>query len=603
VNNKKKKVPLIIIGANIKGHAAEVLETASEIGQFQVLGFIDNSPHLQGTNVDGIPILGTTDDLELLDLPCSNFHIAIGDNIARQTVYQRLKACNSQLISLVHPTAIVNPGATVDEGNYIGPMAIITRGVRVGAVSIIDSGSIVQPDTRIGVSVFLSAGVTVANRVRIDNTSFIGLGVTILPDIQIGSGVMVGAGATVVKNVPSGTTMRGFSQKEYPKDIFLDARPDVAPAHPVYVAQPTLPEYSLLNEKFTKILESRMLSNFSQYSSQLELNLQQLLSVRRALTFPNGTSALMLALKMLDLTGEVILPSFTFSATGHAVMWNGLTPVFADIDPDTFNIDPEDIERKITERTSAILAVHIFGNPCDIHRLEAIAERHNLKLIFDSAHALGSKYKGTELGGFGDVECFSLSGTKVVTSAEGGVATSNDNALMNKMDMGRNYGAGSDYNCHYLGLNGKMSEFHAAIAIETLTMLPEFVHIRNERAALYRKRLSEIPGIRFQKIDKMNVSTFKDFAIVIHPEIFGMSRKVLIKKLNEEGIFPKQYFYPPLHAMAIYKRFNHTRANLNNTLDVANNIICLPIYSHMKTDTLEKICYAIFRTWRDGNRG
>jgi len=595
-------VPLIVIGANIKGHAAEVLETASEIGGFQVLGFLDNSQHLQGADIGGIPILGATDDLDRLDLPCNNFHIAIGDNIARQMVYRRLKEMGARLISLVHPTAIVNPNAAVDEGSYIGPRVIITRGVRIGAVSIIDSGSIVQTDTRIGSSVFLSAGVTVANRVRIDNASFIGLGVTILPDIQIGSGVMVGAGATVVKNVPSGTTMSGFSQKEYPKDIYLDASPDVAAAQPVYVAQPTLPEYSLLNEKFTNILESRMLSNFSQYSNQLELNLQQLLSVKRALTFPNGTSALMLALKMLDLTGEVILPSFTFAATGHTVMWNGLTPVFADIDPDTFNIDPDDVKRKITERTSAIIAVHIFGNPCDVHRLQAIAERHNLKLIFDSAHALGSKYKGIQLGGFGDVECFSLSGTKVVTSAEGGVATSNDSTFMKKMDMGRNYGAGGDYNCLYLGLNGKMSEFHAAIAIETLNMLPEFVHMRNERAALYRNRLSEIPGIRFQKVDKEDVSTFKDFAIVIHPEIFGMSREVLIDKLNREGIFPKQYFHPPLHAMPVYLRFNHPNAHLSNTLNVSNNILCLPIYSHMKTDTLEMICYTIFRIWRDGKR-
>jgi dTDP-4-amino-4,6-dideoxygalactose transaminase len=302
----------------------------------------------------------------------------------------------------------------------------------------------------------------------------------------------------------------------------------------------------------------------------------------------------MLALKALDLKGEVILPSYTFSATGHAVVWNGLKPVFADINPKTFNIDPDDVERKITDKTSAILAVHIFGNPCDISRLEAIAQKHKLRLIFDSSHALGSRHAGKMIGGFGDIECFSLSGTKVITSAEGGIVTSNNSEIISKVDIGRNYGAGQDYDCQYIGLNGKMSEFHAAIALESLPLIDRFVKKRNELAGLYKKRLSEIPGVSFQSIDAKNISNFKDFGVIINKDVFGMDRDELIARLNLEGIFPKKYFFP-LHRMKAYKNVKCQKKNLLNTEFVAKNIVCLPIYSHMKEDTLEKICYTFYR--------
>jgi dTDP-4-amino-4,6-dideoxygalactose transaminase len=264
-------------------------------------------------------------------------------------------------------------------------------------------------------------------------------------------------------------------------------------------------------------------------------------------------------------------------------------------------LDPDDVERKITEKTSAIIPVHIFGNPCDISRLEGIAERHNLKLVFDSAHALGSIYNGTMIGSFGDIECFSLSGTKVITSAEGGIATSNDEILMEKMNLGRNYGAGHDYNCHYIGLNGKMSEFHAAIAIESLSLLPGLVSARTKLAALYRERLSEIPGISFQDVHQEHISSYKDFAILINTKAFGINRDELITRLQSERIYTKSYFYPPLHRMSAYRNINHRSENLESTDRIADSIICLPMYSHMNYDTVEKICYSIYRIWKSVN--
>ncbi|MCK4816178.1 NeuD/PglB/VioB family sugar acetyltransferase, partial [bacterium] len=423
---KAIKNPIIIVGAQMSGYAGEVFELLEDRDSYEVVGFIDNAPEFQNKTIQGIPVIGTTDNLELIDLPANDFHIAIGDNVTRGSIFKKLKELGKNVITLIHPQAIVSKTAVISEGCYIGPEAIINRNVQVGEVSIIDSGSIIQQNTRIGFAVSFSSGVKVANGVQIDDYSFVGMGSSILSDIHVGSGVMIDIGSIVKSNVPSGRTMIEYAAKEYPKNIYLDFEPDISPMQKVYVAQPTLPEYPLLDEKFRDIAKSLILSNFAKYSNELEKSVQDMLSVKKALTFPNATSALMLAIKAMDITGEVILPSFTFSATGHAVVWNGLTPVFADIDSLTFNIDPDDVERKITNKTSAILAVHVFGNPADIERLEQIAKEHDLKLLFDSAHALGSTYNDKPIGSFGDAECFSLSGTKVITSAEGGLVTSNN---------------------------------------------------------------------------------------------------------------------------------------------------------------------------------
>lgn len=590
---KAKKI--IIIGARMDGHAGVVLDMINDIGGYEVVGFIDNTPELQGKKLRGIKVIGSTADLDKLELPVKLMHIAIGDNVARGELFKRLEVLGLKLETLVHPTARVSREAELAEGCFVGPKAIINNGARIGAVSIINTGAIIEHDNIVGFAVHVAPGTSTAGRVRIDDLAFIGVGSTILPDIHIGSGAMVGAGSTVVKDVPPRTTVIGYAAKKHTKNIYVDTKADVpTPGGKIFVAQPTLPEYHLIDEKFRDIADRLILSNFAKYSSLLEQDVENRLRVKKALSFPNCTSALMLALKALELKGEVILPSFTFSATGHAVVWNGLTPVFADIDPETFCIDPNDVERKITSRTCAIIGVHVFGNPADIRRLEDIAIKHGLKLIFDSAHALGSLYHGQPIGGFGDVECFSLSGTKVITSAEGGLATSNNEQFMAKMHLGRNYGADADYDCQYIGLNGKMSEFHAAIALESMVLVEKFLAQRNRLAALYIRKLSQLPGVGFQKILEGHVSTFKDFAIIINEHDFGLSRDEIVDKLIEHGIYPKKYFFP-LHRMKAYRNVEHRAETLKNTDLVADNIICLPIYSHMSEEMLDKICEVMFK--------
>ncbi len=360
------------------------------------------------------------------------------------------------------------------------------------------------------------------------------------------------------------------------------------------IVRATLPSLEEIKEPLQEILASGMVTNFSKYVRQFEAESAAYLGVKNSLTVSNGTSGLLLAAKCLGLKGEVIVPSFTFSATAHALVWNGLTPVFADINPETFNLDPRKVEEKITERTSAILATHVFGNPCDIEALEAIARRHNLKLFFDAAHALGSQYKGKKIGSFGDAEIFSTSGTKLLVTGEGGLVTTNNQELAEKLKIGRNYGDPGNYNCQFVGYNGKMPEFSAIVGLASLKKIELAIGHRNHLRQVFEENLKGIPGLSFQKIHPENVSTIKDFAIVVDPARFGLNRDVLAKCLAAENIHTKKYFYPPIHQMKAYldlPGINPER--LEHTEHLARNVLCLPIYNSMSEETVRKICHAI----------
>ena len=597
----KEKSKIIIIGARIDGQAGVVINAISQINTYEIIGFVDNTPELYGSTINGIPVIGSTDDIEKINLPVKNFHVAIGDNLARYRIQNALVNLGCKPITVIHPSAIISEiDISIGLGSYIGPNAIINNGSKIGSSCIINSGATVEHDNLYGNAVHIAPGVKTGGRVKIGDYSFVGVGSSILPDIKIGSGVLVGAGSTVTKNVDNQVTMIGYSAKPYNKSVYENILPDVGIKNEVYVAQPTLPRFEALDKRFRNIYERKMLSNFSENSNELEYLTAQLLSVKHALTVPSWTTGLMLIIKALELKGEVILPSFTFSATGHALIWNNLKPVFADIDPFTFNLDVKDVERKITSNTSAILGVHIFGNPCEMDSLQQLAEKYELKLIYDSAHALGSKYKGDHIGQFGNCEGFSLSGTKMITSAEGGIITSNDTDLIEKIKIGRNYGAEEDYDCQYIGLNGKMSEFHAAIAIESLGLINQSIDNRLTIVKLYKDRLSKVPGLVFQRVKENNISTYKDLGIIVNKEEFGMNRDLLQKELSAEKIYTKKYFYPPLHQMVAYKKLfpGIEKSKLLNTDLISNNIISLPIYSHMSLDIVEKICYCIDRVQR-----
>lgn len=366
--------------------------------------------------------------------------------------------------------------------------------------------------------------------------------------------------------------------------------------NPVNIVSPTLPSLDSMKDRIEETLKNGMITNFSRYSQEFEKKTAEYFCVKYALSQSNATSGLLILQKILNLTGEVIVPSFTFSATTHTLIWNNLTPVFVDINKETFNIDPKLIEEKITPKTSAIYGVHIFGNPCEINELQKIADKHNLKLIFDSAHAFGSLYHGKKVGGFGDAEVFSLSATKLLTTGEGGIITTNNPKLYEKLKLGRNYGDPGTYDCQFVGFNSKLPEYGAIMGLETLKILEEGVERRNQLFELCKSTLGNVPGITFQKITENCRTTVKDLAIVIDKNKFGISRDKLAEALDKENIRTKKYFYPPIHLMKAYSQFyDQYNGKLPNTEYLSQNILCLPIHSHMADETMLKICKAIKR--------
>jgi dTDP-4-amino-4,6-dideoxygalactose transaminase len=362
--------------------------------------------------------------------------------------------------------------------------------------------------------------------------------------------------------------------------------------------QPQLPILGDVLTQYQVAFREGMITN-AELVKHLEAAVVERLEVKYCVAVSSCTSGLMMVLRALGLTGEVIVPSFTFFATGHAALWNGLRPVFADCNPETWNVDPLDVERKITERTSAILVVHLYGNPCDVAALERLASRHHLKLIFDAAHGFGSRYRGRPVGRFGDAEVFSLSPTKLLVAGEGGLVTTNDATLARAIRGMRNYGDLGTYDPNWLGMNARMSEFNAALALAGLPLVEAKVDRRNRIAELYTNLLAPLPGVLFQKVLPGDLSTYKDYSIHVTPETFGMTRDALAEALLAEKIETKKYFFPPLHKQKLYSFFhNPEREELVHTDYVTDGVLSLPIYESLPDATVERVAYAILRLAR-----
>ena len=294
------------------------------------------------------------------------------------------------------------------------------------------------------------------------------------------------------------------------------ACPQPHPAKRQRFLEPTLPPLEKVMACYQSAYHGGLITN-SELVGRFERAAAERLQVRHCVAVSSCTNGLVLVMRSLGLTGEVILPSFTFFATGHSVVWNGLQPVFADCHPDNWNIDPLSVERLITSRTSAILGVHLYGNPCDVEALSAIATRYGLKLLFDAAHGFGSEYGGRSVGQFGDAEVFSLSPTKLLVAGEGGLVATNDSTLARMIRAARNYGDLGTYDPELLGLSARMSEFGAALALAGLDILDAKIERRNQIARQYTSLLSSLPGLRFPVVRPVDRSTYKDYSIHVDP--------------------------------------------------------------------------------------
>lgn len=373
---------------------------------------------------------------------------------------------------------------------------------------------------------------------------------------------------------------------------FATSNPVKSACQPVPFVRPALPEAEGLLDDIRAMFASGMLTK-GRHLQEFEQRLSDHLQVKHAVCVSSCTSGLMLAYRGLHLTGELIVPSFTFMATVSSMVWAGLRPVFVDVDPATTNIDPEAVEAAITPNTSAIVAVHNFGNPAEIDQLQAIARRHRLKLLFDSAHGFGTLYQGAPVGPQGNAHVFSLSPTKLVVAGEGGVVATNDDALAEQIRLGREYGNDGKYNSVFAGLNARMPEISALIGARSLAMLEDTVRRRNEQADRYREALAGIPGIEFQQVRAGNRCSYKDFSICIDPNEFGATRDDLVEQLSAHSIDTRNYYDPPVHRHTAYQQFVGDGANLANTDRLSAGSLSLPMGSQVNDQAISKIAEII----------
>jgi dTDP-4-amino-4,6-dideoxygalactose transaminase len=360
------------------------------------------------------------------------------------------------------------------------------------------------------------------------------------------------------------------------------------------LTRPSVPDPALVTASFQDILSSGVLTNGPRVR-ELERRAAEYLRVQHCVAVASCTAGLMLVLRSLDLSGDVIVPSFTFAATAHAIAWNGLRPVFADIDRETLTLSPGSVVGAIGVRTSALLATHVYGTPCDTEGLTRIARENGLRLIFDAAHAFGSTHRGRQVGAFGDAEVFSLSPTKVIVAGEGGLIATNDAVLADRCRVGRDYGNPGDYDCLFVGLNARMSEFHAVLAIASLQGLGERIERRNHLATTYIEALAPIPGISFPSVPDGDVSTFKDFTVLIDRDQYGIDADRLASALSALGIETRRYYSPPVHRMRAYGAGKNGHGDLEVTEWGSEAALSLPMWSEMPDEVPSRVAEAIRR--------
>ena len=357
----------------------------------------------------------------------------------------------------------------------------------------------------------------------------------------------------------------------------------------ILVTQPSLPNLETYKNSLKQIWNNKWLTNNGIFHQEFEQKLAEYLGVPYVSLFNNGTIALMVALKALDIQGEVITTPYTFVATSHSLLWNNNTPVFADVDPVSGNLSPEEVEKHITDKTSAIMPVHVYGNPVDVEGFEQLAKKYDLKIIYDAAHAFGVQQNGKSILNYGDLSILSFHATKTFNTVEGGAIISHDLETKKQIEYLKNFGFENEISVVTLGINGKMNELIAAFGLLQLENIDRDIAKRRNVAGLYREALKEVKGIRF--IDDMpgikhNYSYFPIFVELDYP----LTRDELYEKLKENDIFGRRYFYPLVSDFPMYQDLpTATKENLPVATRLAQQVICLPMYASLNKDIIQRI--------------
>lgn len=364
----------------------------------------------------------------------------------------------------------------------------------------------------------------------------------------------------------------------------------MTPPKQITVTSPLLPDLDEFNEFLRQIWGSKWITNNGSFHQKLESALCDYLKVPYISLFTNGTLPLMCALQALRITGEVITTPYSFVATTHSLWWNGIKPVFVDIDPETCNIDPDKIEAAITPKTTAIMPVHVYGKPCDTERIQEIADKYGLKVIYDAAHAFGVEVNGKSILNAGDMSTLSFHATKVYNTIEGGALICHDEKTKKRIDYLKNFGFAGETEIVAPGINGKMDEVRSAYGLLNLKQVDAAIESRRQVAVKYREALKDVEGISFMEDMPGVRHNYSYFPIFVDAEKYGMTRDELYFKMKEQNVLGRRYFYPLISEFSTYRGLESARAdNLPIAHKIANSVICLPMYFGLVEENLECI--------------
>lgn len=364
----------------------------------------------------------------------------------------------------------------------------------------------------------------------------------------------------------------------------------------ITVTSPLLPDLDEFNELLKDIWNRKWITNNGHYHQELEKALCEYLKVPYISLFTNGTLPLITALQALRITGEVITTPYSFVATTHSLWWNGIKPVFVDIDPATGNIDPDKIEAAITPKTTAIMPVHVYGKPCDVKRIQEIADKYGLKIIYDAAHAFGVEVNGESILKAGDMSTLSFHATKVYNTIEGGALVMHDEQTKKRIDYLKNFGFAGETEVVAPGINSKMDEMRSAYGLLNLRQVDKAIETRHQVAVKYREALRDVPGITFFDDMPGVKHNYSYFPIFVDAEQYGMTRDELYFKMKEHGVLGRRYFYPLISTFSTYRGLESaTRENLPNAYKMADEVICLPMHHALSEGDVEKIIKELLR--------
>ncbi len=361
-----------------------------------------------------------------------------------------------------------------------------------------------------------------------------------------------------------------------------------------HVGRPNIGNRDRLLARLDDLLDRRWLTNNGPYVQEFEQRIADLVGVKHCIATSNATVALEIAARAAELSGEVIIPSFTFVATAHALQWIGITPVFCDVESEGPNIDPDAVEKAITPATSGILGVHVWGKPCGADRLGEIARRYGLRLLFDAAHAFGCSYRGRMIGSLGDAEVFSFHATKCVNAFEGGAIVTNDDGIAARAKLMRNFGFATYDVVTSLGINGKMTEICAAMGLTSLESMAQFTRINYDNYRQYRRELADLPGITVMAYDEGEQNNYHYVVIEIDELTTGLGRDAFHQILWEENVRARRYFYPGCHQLEPYRSLpRYADLSLPNTERLTARVLCLPSGSAVTPGIISEICQII----------